>query len=361
MKKALLITLEYPPQIGGVANYYYNLVQNLPPGAMQVLTNQDQALLFKKWFWPRWIKALWSISRIVKKEHIELLVVGQVLPLGTVAYILAYFLKIPYIVMTHAMDITYPQRFPHKKWLLQLILNSAEHIVTVSEYTRNEIKKLLSGRNQHHVQIIPPGPSITQEKYPQPMSFLAAQQLQQKKIILSVGRLVARKGQDRVIEALPEIIRQIPEVCYVIAGKGEYLETLKQSVKNCGVERYVYFLADLTNEQLAYLYSICEVFVMASRELENKDVEGFGIVYLEANSFHKPVIAGASGGVRDAVKDGLNGFLVEPENKSMLIKALKLLLTDPSLAKKLGDAGALRVKEQFSWPLQAQRFLHLLK
>ncbi len=361
MRRSLLVTLEYPPQVGGVANYYYNLVNQLPAEKISVLTNADHRLLSRWPLWPKWLPALWTIWKKISQDKIELLLVGQVLPLGTVAWLLKLVRHTPYIIMTHAMDITYPQKYPRKKWLLKKILNSAEQITTVSNYTRQEIKKLLSGRQQHKVTIIPPGPNITPAKYPYPPAVFSQEEIKNKKIILSVGRLVARKGHDRVIQVLPEILRHYPQTKYIIAGHGENKSDLQQLAKNLQVDKNIVFLHNLNNQQIAWLYQNCDLFIMPSRQLANNDVEGFGLVYLEANSFGKPVIAGQSGGVSDAVIDGQTGYLVDPEDKEMIAKAILRVLDNQPLAQKMGQQGAQRVKEKFSWPLQAQRLMHLLK
>lgn len=362
MKKALLITLEYPPQIGGVANYYANLVAQLPEEKIEVMTNAEHQLLFNFPIWPRWLRALVTVRKKILQENFKTLIVGQVLPLGTVALVLKKMMEIDYIVMTHAMDITVPQKYPRKKWLMKQILNNAKQVVTVSQYTRTEIQKMMEGKKQHRITIIPPGPNITAEKYPDARAKIDKETLENKKIILSVGRLVKRKGHDMVIKAMPLVLKKFPDAKYLIVGEGEYRAELEQLVKKLKLENSVNFLGALKDDQqVAALYHDCNLFIMPSRQLENNDVEGFGLVFLEANSFGKPVIAGNSGGVTDAVVDGQTGFLVEPEDKQMISKAIIQLLYNPELAQKLGKQGAERVKEKFSWSLQAQRLMHLLK
>jgi len=360
MRKALLITLEYPPQIGGVANYYANLIGSFPVGQIKILTNDTYKLVAKKWLWPKWLIAFCSIYRYVKKEKIEVLLIGQVLPLGTVAWILNKLFNLPYFVFTHALDITHPQTYRRKKWLLSKILESAEQIITVSEFTRQEIKKIIHGPNQHRITIISPGPNITPERYPHNPAFINLKEYVNRQILLSVGRLVERKGHDQVIKALPHIVKHNPNIIYVVVGQGIYLDKLQRLAKDLAVEQYVHFVGPLTNIQLAAMYRRATLFVMPSRELSNRDVEGFGIVYLEANSFYKPVIAGQSGGIQDAVIDGVTGFVVDPLDTQMLAKAILKILDHPELGLKMGEQGARRVQEKFSWPQQAQRLGQLL-
>lgn len=354
MRKALLVTLEYPPQIGGVANYYANLVKHLPADKIEVLTNQRHELLAKRKFFP-WIKSFFAIKKIVQEKKIEVILVGQILPLGTVAWLLNKYLKIPYIVFTHAMDVTYPQKYPRKKLLMQKIFNSAEKIITVSRFTKYEIYKLLNNRNQSKIEIITPAPNITPQRFPNAKEIVS-----KEKIILSVGRLVARKGCDAVIKSLSIILAKIPNLKYIIIGSGAYKKILLDLVTNLKLQDKIIFKEGLADEEVARYYQQCDAFIMPSRETKNKDVEGFGLVYLEANSFGKPVIAGKSGGVEDAVIDGQTGFLVEPEDTQMIAEAVIKILQDKNLADKLGQQGKSRVEEEFSWPHKAEQLEKIL-
>lgn len=140
MKKALLITLEYPPQVGGVANYYKNLVSQMSQDRIRVLTNDKSELLStNKYIWPKWLKGLVNSYRAAKQNEIEHILVGQILPIGTIALVLKIILKIPYTVMTHAMDVTLPygkDGSARKKWLVKKILSKADSVTTVSRFTK---------------------------------------------------------------------------------------------------------------------------------------------------------------------------------------------------------------------------------
>jgi phosphatidylinositol alpha-1,6-mannosyltransferase len=357
MRKALLVTIEYPPQVGGVANYYFNLAKNLPVDKLEVFTNQNDELLAKRSFLP-WLKAFKAIKKRIKEKGIEVILVGQILPLGTIVWLLSKYLKIPYIVFTHAMDITYPQKYPRKKILMQKILNSAEKIITVSRYTKYEIYKLLDNRSQRKIEIITPAPNITPNQF---SIFNSQFSNKDEKIILSVGRLVARKGYDTVIKSLSLVLNKIPNIKYIIIGNGSYKETLQKLAQKLELQDRIEFKENLSDEQVAQYYNACDVFIMPSRETSDRDVEGFGLVYLEANSFGKPVIAGKSGGVEDAVIDGQTGFLVEPEDVNMVAESLIKILSNKDLAEKLGQQGRLRVEREFSWFHKARQLEKILQ
>ncbi|MFH0819218.1 MAG: glycosyltransferase family 4 protein [Patescibacteria group bacterium] len=356
MKKSLLVTLEYPPQIGGVAHYYSNLVNNLPAEKILVLTNEKNKLLWRIPFLG-WIKSFFTIKKFVKENDIEIIMVGQILPLGTVVWLLSKWLKIPYVVFIMAMEVTYVKQYRRKQWLMKKILVEAKKIITISTYTKFEILKLISSRYQRKIEIIFPVPNIVPSKYPEAIKECCKKH---KPVLLTVGRLVQRKGHDMVIKALPEILKEIPNLQYIIVGDGNYKNQLKKLVSKLNLDKQVIFTGELSDQKTASYYAIADVFIMVPREMPNRDVEGFGIVYLEANSFEKPVIGGQSGGVTDAVVDGYTGFLVEPENTSMICQAVVRLITNKDMAHKMGYQGKIRVDQEFNLKAKAQQLQNIL-
>ncbi len=366
MKKTLLVTLDYPPMIGGVAHYYHNLISCLPDGQVYVLDDEHHELLSTSRFvWPRWMKGMVSTWRSVRMYNIEHILVGQILPIGTIALILHLFKRIPYTVMTHAMDVTLPQGSGgnrRKRWLVRMILRKAHRVTTVSSYTRQQLEKL--GVPAKKIIMVYPCPNVDgaidianeatvgnlNEKY----------ELGTKKLILSVGRLVERKGFDMVIQAFARLREESPDLVYAVVGDGPDMNRLKKLADQLDVSDRVIFTGRVEEEELAQWYSRATVVCMPSRQLSNYDVEGFGIVFLEANSYGKPVIGGKSGGVGDAVVDGETGFLVEPDDVRMLAAALERLLSDSQLAQQLGENGRRRVAERFRWEVQAKELEHIL-
>jgi phosphatidylinositol alpha-1,6-mannosyltransferase len=173
-----------------------------------------------------------------------------------------------------------------------------------------------------------------------------------KRVILTLARVVERKGHDLVIRALPRIREQVSEVRYVIAGPDDGGETdrLRGLAEELGVGHAVEFTGGLSADEIPLYYNACEVYVMPSREVTRTgDTEGFGITFLEANACGKPVIGGRSGGVVDALEDGVTGFLVDPTDAEDLANRIILLLSDPELASRMGRAGRARVVASYSW------------
>ena len=169
-----------------------------------------------------------------------------------------------------------------------------------------------------------------------------------KKVMVSLSRLVPRKGIDTVLEALPAISIAVPEVQYIVAGAGADRSRLETLADRLGVRSFVRFLGLVSDEEVAPLLHMADVFVMPARE-ERPDVEGFGLVFLEANACGTPVIGSTSGGIPDAVVDGETGLLVPPLAPGPLAEAAIRLLNDADLRRRLGRAGRERVLHEGTW------------
>ena len=178
--------------------------------------------------------------------------------------------------------------------------------------------------------------------------------LEGRKVLLTLSRLVPRKGIDTVLEALPEISRAVPQVQYIVAGHGPDRARLEQLAERLGVAPLVRFLGMIPDEQLAPLLHMADVFVMPARE-ERPDVEGFGLVFLEANACGTPVIGSTSGGIPDAVLDGVTGLLVPPQAPGPLAVAAIRLLNDAELRQRLGQVGRERVLREGTWERMAEQ------
>jgi len=355
--RTLLLTLEYPPFRGGVANYYGNIVKYWPEADnFSVLTDQDKLIISKLPFF-KWLPAISSIERTVRRRNINYIIVGQILPLGTAVYLLSKFLKIKYAVILHGLDFSSAVSQPRKKWLAKKILNRADKIICTNNYTaelvgrftaRNDVKTVNPG--------VEPDLKFNRELY---RSLIDRYGLTDKIILLSVGRLVERKGFATVINILPQALNKIPALVYVILGHGPELTALKAKISDLDLGDKIRIIADANdNERNAWL-DLCHIFIMPSKNLQG-DFEGFGIVFLEANLAGKPVIAGRSGGVPDAVIDGINGLLVDPDNENEIEQAVIKLAKDEFLRKKLGEQGKRRAITEFGWQKQIGKLYSLI-
>lgn len=347
--RTLLVTKEYPPFKGGVANYYYNLASHFPyHETFLVLENNDSKLDSGRGFFS-WRPAFSEIYRKIKNAKINRVLVGHILPLGTVVYFLSLILPFKYFVFLHGLDLSSALKTPRKRRLATLILRRAEKVIAANSFVafsllqefpelRGRVAVINPGLAKEHPFVADKEKEILREKY----------NLKDKTVLFSLGRLVKRKGFDYTIEALKKMgPEDLESMIYVIAGTGPEAETLRKLVPD-NLKSKILFLGEI-NEDLKWQWlAICDIFIMPARDIHG-DYEGFGIVYLEANLFSKPVIAGQAGGVRDAVVDGLNGLLVNPENIDDIKEAILRLKNNPDLAAKLGEVGRERARENFNW------------
>ncbi len=178
--------------------------------------------------------------------------------------------------------------------------------------------------------------------------------LEGKRVMVTLSRLVPRKGIDTTLEALPAIVREVPDLQYVIAGSGPDRARLEALASRLGVLPWVRFLGKVPDADVPPLLHMADLFVMPARE-ERPDVEGFGLVFLEANACGTAVIGSTSGGISDAVLDGVTGLLVPPEAPGPLAEAAIRLLNDAELRHRLGEAGRARVLREFTWERMADQ------
>ena len=225
-------------------------------------------------------------------------------------------------------------------------LQETDHNYPVSDYNSEMMGEL--GVPKERKTVVINGTDPDQFFPVDAQKLISEMRLQGKKIILTVTRIIRRKGVDLVIEAVNKLKNEIPDIIYVVVGDGPELEKCKELVKELNLDDYVHFTGKVPYEELNPFYNMCDVFVMVPRSDET-EVEGFGIVYLEANACKKPVIGSNSAGIPSSILHKKTGLLVEEENVDELIKALNTILSDESYAKKLGEQGFERVIENANW------------
>lgn len=362
MKKTLCITLEYPPQKGGVATYLSGLFGALDPSRIVVLTSPSanawtapyrvlRHRLLWKWIRPRWIPMLIWASLAVRREGIEQLVAGDALPSGRVCLLLHRLLKIPYSVFAYGMEIPLAEAHPRHARELNAVFQNAEHIFTISSFTANAVKRL-SARAPEPILVYPCAAkrerNVSSEEIRSLRQRIGAEG---KTVLLCVSRLVKRKGHSHVLQALQKLGRD--DLFFLIVGDGSNRQALESLVREAGLSSHVYFAGEVSDDALPAYYGASDIFCMPNRELPG-DVEGFGIVFLEANLYGLPVIGGRNGGVPDAVRDGETGILVNSESVHDSANAIQKLADDPALRKKLGENGRMRALADFRYDVQGK-------
>jgi len=360
----LLVTSEFPPFKGGIANYYGNLVDSWPrTESLTVLDNNKGELISGRRFWP-WRHAFKTIKERIKKDKTDYVLVGQVLPLGTVVWALSLIRPLKYAVFFHGLDLGYSFRRPRKKILARLIIKRADKIICANSYVKAQIDKYYP---KGSAKTIIANPGIPM-KIPQPKEEILTQLKRNyglggksdQIILFTLGRLVKRKGVDYVIGALNDIPNELSaKLKYFVAGIGPEEGYLKALVPAKLKERVIFLNELADNEKWAW-FNLCDIFIMPARDISG-DYEGFGIVYLEANLCGKPVIAGLAGGVKDAVKHNYNGLMVDPEDENSIREAIISLATDRNLRDQLGRRGQTRALNEFNWSAQALKLSRQLK
>lgn len=370
MHKTLLITDDFPPQVGGVATYHGQLCRHLPPESIAVLTapvagnvsSLTTAAGYRVYreplrtssvlAWPKWTPALHALKKLQTLQRYEGWWVGQVLPYGTVAWWLSRTMGVPYAVSVHGMDVRIPRG--RRRWLCGKILHGAAAIIANSRSTASYLSAY--GVRQSQVHVVTPGVSQPTEVPIATLRTVAeTYRLEGKRVLLAVGRLVRRKNHAQVLGVLPSLVRQFPDVRYVIAGDGPLRRQLQGNVRRLGLSDAVVFTGAVPSLELAALYDQAEIFVLTPTSGTGGDVEGFGTVFLEANSHGKPVIASAIAGVNEAVADGISGLLVAPGDDRQLREAIARLLLQRSVAHRLGLQGQDRAFTQFRWDSRARQ------
>jgi len=346
MKKTLVLTHEYYPFKGGVARYVYNLFKNFDRSEYLVVTDhpavktEDNILNIKlkhSFVWPTWILAYFKIRKIIKKNNIEMVFTPNILPLGT----MAYFLGLPYVVSLHGLDINLALK--NKAWLTRRILAKAAKIVTNTKNTA----QLISHLNLPSKNIFVIYPTLDWEYKFYEDKFIKLKQTldirENNKVLLTVGRLNRRKGQDLVIKAIARLKSKL-DIKYLIVGQGDFELELRQLINEEDLEANVFIFKDVEDIDLIYYYKMANLFVLPNRD-DSVDIEGFGIVFLEAASLKLPIIAGASGGVTEILTNRENALLVKNGDLDQLTDHIEHLLKNKPDADKLAEKAFKRAQD----------------
>lgn len=379
--RILIIAPQFPPDIGGIAAYSYEVAKNLVRCGEQVMVLTAAPMMG---------------SESVNQHGFKLFSIGWLRPIfktrfliGQVARIIAMFFYTVWICISSRVEIIYCTYYeagvaarPISKLLgipYFLTIHGTE-ISNLKSIVGHMVKFALDGSSGYFIQarrqrdsllglgisdslihVVPHGVDIKKfgsgSEYQETVNKHG---LDGRKVILTVGNLVERKGHDMVLRCLPIVLEEVPNAVYLIIGDGKQRQSLMELVEKLDLSDYVIFTGRVPDKELLQYYNICDVFIMPSREIDG-DIEGFGIVYLEANACSKPVIGGKSGGVYDAVQDGVSGILVDPLDVDEISQALITLLTDDQLAKKLGQQGRKRVEEEFRNLAMAEKLTQIFK
>ncbi len=273
---------------------------------------------------------------------------GDLYPPGLIAMIFKRVLGLPYAVYCHGEEITQTDRFRFQPLVRDQIYKNADAVIANSEFARQNLLRI--GVASEKIHKITPGVDAVRFRPQAPSAEMVKRYgLEGKIVVLTVARLVARKGHQATLRAFASICHDIPDAQYLIVGTGPEEPRIRQLAQELNITERVTFAGYVPEDHLPGIYNLGDIMVMPNRQEEDGDVEGFGIVFLEANAAAKPVIGGRSGGAVEAIEHGVTGFLVNPEDVTELANVMRRLLLERKLREEIGAAGMNRVRTEFNW------------
>ena len=302
-----------------------------------------------------------NLARIIKERDIKVAAFGAAAPLGLLSASMKRAGVLKTVALTHGHEVWWAKVFPFTV-AIRRIGSTVDTLTFLGEFTQGAISKSLTTKASKAMVKIAPGIDVEHFTPMDSAQLRRELNLDGKKVIVSVGRLVHRKGQDHLIEAMPEILQRVPNAHLLMVGTGPYLEHLAKLVAINKLDNHVSFIGRIQYAELPRFICAGDIFAMPSRSrLAGLEVEGLGIVYLEASSCGLPVIAGSSGGAPDAVIDGVTGFVVDGTDNQQIAKAAIELLNNPEKAKAMGMAGRQWIIDNWRWEIWSARFNELLR
>ena len=364
MTRHLLVTNDFPPKVGGIQNYLWELWRRLPPEEVVVHTTPyegaaafDAAQPFtvirarEPWLLPGPHLAR-RVNRLAERHDVDLVVIDPALPAG----LIGGRLDRPYAVVVHGAEVAIPGRLPGTRRLLRGVLDAAAGVIAAGGYPAFECERAL-GRPLPAF-VIPPGVDVVRFRPPATEERdQACRRLGLRPgapTVVSVSRLVPRKGMDTLVRAAGLLAATRHDLQVVIAGAGRDRRRLSRLATKVGAP--VRLLGRLDDDEVAALYGCADVFAMLCRtRWWGLEQEGFGIVFLEAAAAGLPQVAGRSGGAHEAVVDGETGTVLDPATAPAAAEAIGALLDDGELRRRMGTAGRRRAKASFSYDVMAEK------
>lgn len=364
----LLVTNDFPPKVGGIQSVLYEMWRRLPPADVTVLTTRfDGATGFDRSQGFRVVRSKSSvllptpalaiqIRQLSRDVGAGLVVLDPALPLGLVGR----WVSLPYAVLLHGAEVAVPGRVPIARELLASVLARAVLAVAFGGYPAEEARRALGHRMPSTV-VVPPGVDAARFR---PLSTREREASRTRlglpadgPLIVSVSRLVPRKGMDVLIKAVGLLLPEVRGLQLAIGGQGRDRARLIRLIKARGLEDVVHMLGPVSEDDLPLLDGAADVWAMLCRDRwMGLEQEGFGIVFLEAAATGVPQVAGRSGGAHEAVVHGETGIVVDdPADPAAVAAGLQSLLDDPAYARQLGEAARRRAETDFDYDMLAER------
>ena len=373
MTKVLVLTNDFPPRPGGIQFFVHALAMRLPPESVTVYAPAwagaekfDAELPFLVVRHPTSLmlpvpSVARRAERILTAEGCDAVLFGAAAPLGLLAPRLRRAGAERLIALTHGHEVGWAA-LPGARATLRRIGDSVDTVTYLGEYTRVRLARALSPQAAARMTRLTPGVDVS-EFYPGAGGQAVRERwgLGGRPVVVCVSRMVPRKGQDTLIRAWPLVLATTPDATLLLVGDGPYRSRLERMARHLGVDRSVVFTGAPSRAELPAYFDAGNVFAMPCRtRRRGLDVEGLGMVFLEAAATGLPVVGGDSGNSADAIRDGETGYVVPGVGVADLADRLKRLLNDPGAAKAMGEKGLAWVHREWRWEIVAQRFTEIL-
>jgi phosphatidyl-myo-inositol dimannoside synthase len=365
----MLITEVFPPQTGGSGRWLWEIYRRLTCSQLTIAAGaQTDDRVFDQshrldvhrlpMSFPTWGVAgrnglasycslVGSLSSLVRRYNPDQIHTGKVLPEGLAAWCLNKRFGKPYLVYVHGEELNISARSRELRFLTKWVLRRARKVIANSHNTA-ELLKQDWGATHHQIEVMHPGVDIERYRPSDQTRLRSELGWQDRTVIITVGRLQKRKGQDQLIRCLPAIRHEYPNILYSIVGDGSEKPALEGLVKELDIADCVEFRGEVSDDEMLKCYQHSDIFVLPNRTIDG-DFEGFGMVLLEAQACGKPVITGTSGGTGEAMMDGTTGLRVNCDSVPELTKAINRLLGDKEVRDRMGATGRDWTCSKFSW------------
>ncbi|MGY2004089.1 glycosyltransferase family 4 protein [Blastococcus sp. SYSU DS1024] len=371
MSRTLVVTNDFPPRQGGIQTFVAALLERRPPDSLVVLASDapgsaehDRSLPYPVVRRPTGMllptrATARAAVELVERYGCDTAFFGAAAPLGLLAPTLRAAGVEHLVGATHGHETGWVA-LPGSRQVMQRIAAGLDVLTYISEYTRDRLAPPLGGRTR--LAQLSPGVDI--DRFAPGVDGTAVRArhgLGDAPVVVCVSRLVARKGQDVLVAGWPQVLARHPGARLLLVGGGPAEASLRRAVARAGLQDSVVLTGPVDHDELPAHYAAGDVFAMPCRTRRGGlDVEGLGMVFLEAAACARPVVAGTSGGAPEAVRDGVTGHVVDPRSPEAVAAALSGLLDDPARARAMGLAGRGWVEQRWSWTSIAETFDELL-
>ena len=381
MKKTLLLTENFPPKEGGSGRWFWELYSRLPNDKVLIVANDtpegrefdntheldivrielestEWGLASTKGLGFYW-ETIRKVLKLIKEHDIKEVHCGRVIPEGVIARALKLLAGARYNCFVHGEDVETAATSREHSLLVKNVCKNASMLICNSENTANIVRKL-GFDSGSKCEVLHPGVDTSRFEVAAPdTSFRQQMGWSGKRVLLTVGRLQRRKGQDFLIKSMPALLKEFPDLFYAVVGRGECYDELISLVDQHKLHDNVCVYPDMDDEALIKCYQQCDIFILPNRTIDN-DIEGFGMVLVEAQVCGKPVIAGDSGGTRETMNIGKTGHIIDCSSTENLLNGLSPILRNREIVDGEVDI-ADYAKNRFNWDQHVAKAKRLFK